>query len=93
VYAYHATVPAFLAAIRKEGLRPQYHESAGEDVIFCEPDLALIEPYVEPGGIVLRWPADNIAGSTPDGECVWYDPVPPERLQIRTRDGRWIPLM
>ena len=92
-WAYHATLRQFLPDIRRNGLTPKFSRAAGEKVIFCEPDQAEAEIYLETGGVLLRWQADEIAGCTPDGESVWFDPVPPEELQILDKNGTWHRLM
>lgn len=90
-FAYHATLAEFLPAIRDEGLRPFFSSAAGGEVIFCEPDLAGAAIYAEHrDGVLLRWALgpDEVLDCTPDGESVWRDMVPADRLEV-LQGSRW----
>jgi hypothetical protein len=89
VYVYHVTPAIFLLAIKREGLRPRWHEHAQEEVIFVEPEREQAEIYAEPGTVTLRIDlgSDGAVGNTEDGEDVLYETVPPERLSVFHRNA------
>lgn len=81
-YAYHATLRQFLPSIALNGLHP------GEgDQIFVEPDEEEAWIYLEPSGVMLRFPVDGF-GCTKDGECVVHEPVPAAVIEVQ-RGTRW----
>lgn len=97
-YAYHATVAELLPSIAKEGLLPYEHEMLDEPGIFVEDDEGEAENYLERGsGALLRFrlvhmeALDYYSEDLP--EYIWFDRVPPERLEYRLADGTWDSLL
>jgi hypothetical protein len=87
-YAYHVTLAQFIPAIAKEGLRPHFSSSAGEDVIFVEEDEKEAAIYMEPPRtVMLRFEVPGF-GSTEDGEAVVYNVVPPQEIEVK-QAGVW----
>lgn len=71
VWAYHVTHKDLLASIKKEGLKPEWHRSADTIVIFVEPDLEGVEPYIAKDTVVLRFKTPGF-GATDYGETVIF---------------------
>lgn len=73
VWAYHSTMLKFIPSIQKRGLLPERHRHVdGVPVIFVEPALDGITPYMEEGvTAALRFKTPGF-GTTDDGETVIY---------------------
>jgi hypothetical protein len=69
-WAYHVTLKTFLSRIAEEGLVPGHHPRAGnEPVLFVEPDVEGVEPYLSRGTTVIRFKTPGFE-TTEDGESV-----------------------
>jgi hypothetical protein len=72
VWAYHTTTKANLESICQYGLCPTWHEHVEDaPVIFVEPDVEGLEPYVDADSVVFRFKTPGF-GTTEDGEAVIY---------------------
>lgn len=72
VWAYHTTHQDLLPQIAATGLQANWHEHVEDaPVIFVEPTLEGLAPYIDKNSVVLRFKTPGF-GSTEDGEDVIF---------------------
>ena len=83
---YHVTSIFRLAAIQREGLRPDAqpsHWAEPQGVVWLTTDAPLVDRADEPGAVTLAVELpDEAAGAVHDGLLLCAVPIAPDRLKV-----------